>query len=284
MGVLAALSQAWDQPLSREDLVARAMVAERHSGVESGGMDQAIIAFAEAGHALRIDFRPPARRQAPIPGGLAFIVAYSGEEAPKGGAARDAYNERVVGTRIAAVMLADQLGVDLEDPPTLGQVADADVIDILVDGLPDKISAHEVSKATDVELARVVGFTAGTFDDRQKVAVKRPARHVLEEARRVGEAEAALRAGDLRAFGKLLDASHNSLREDFRASTPALDRLCAAMRRAGALGARLTGAGFGGYALAACEPGMVTAVTEAALGATGGPAFEVHASGGLELL
>jgi galactokinase len=56
------------------------------------------------------------------------------------------------------------------------------------------------------------------------------------------------------------------------------------MRKAGAFGARLTGAGFGGYALAGVPPGRVEAVIEAAIAATGGPAFEVHASDGLRLL
>ena len=53
------------------------------------------------------------------------------------------------------------------------------------------------------------------------------------------------------------------------------------MRKSGAFGARLTGAGFGGYAVAACPPAKVQAVVEAAVAATGGPAFEVTASDGL---
>ena len=63
-----------------------------------------------------------------------------------------------------------------------------------------------------------------------------------------------------------------------------MDALCKAMRAAGALGARLTGAGFGGYALAAVPPEQVEAVIAAAIAATGGPAFEVHASPGLEVV
>jgi galactokinase len=55
------------------------------------------------------------------------------------------------------------------------------------------------------------------------------------------------------------------------------------MRKAGAFGARLTGAGFGGYAMAACSPERVDGVIAAAIAATGGPAFEVHASGGMEV-
>jgi galactokinase len=56
------------------------------------------------------------------------------------------------------------------------------------------------------------------------------------------------------------------------------------MRDAGALGARLTGAGFGGFALAACGESGVDAVIAAAIATTGGPALEVHASEGLEWL
>lgn len=283
-GVIAALGAAWGAPFDREDLVRRAIVAERRVGVETGGMDQAVIVFAEAGNALRIDFKPPSRRNAAIPAGFAFVVASSGEVAPKGGIARDAYNERVVGARIAASMIADEVGVDLDAPPTLGQVSDIDVVDILVDGLPERVTAQEVAHGAQVDVARLVQLTSATFDHMTKVPVKRIARHILGEAGRVDLAEQALLAGDLKRFGSLLNESHNSLREDFRCSTPALDRLCAAMRKAGAFGARLTGAGFGGYALAACEPDQVAAVIDSAIAATGGPAFEVQASDGLQLL
>ncbi|MEP6871731.1 MAG: galactokinase family protein [Anaerolineaceae bacterium] len=284
VGVLAALAEVWGVRLAPDELVSRAIVAERHVGVESGGMDQAVIVFAEAGNALRIDFKPPGRRFVAIPDGLAFVVASSGEEAPKGGGVRDQYNERVVGARIAAAMIADEVGVDLDFPPTLGQISDVDVVDILVDGLPERVTPQEVAHGAQVEVARLVQLTSSTFDHMAKVPVKRIARHVLAEAERVGLAEAALQTGDLKRFGVLLNESHNSLREDFRCSTAALDRLCAAMRKAGAFGARLTGAGFGGFALAACAPMDVDAVVAGAIAAAGGPAFEVRASDGLRVL
>jgi galactokinase len=283
-GLIAALAAAWETPLDPEDLVRRAIVAERHSGVESGGMDQAVIVFAQAGHALRIDFDPPTRRLVPIPAGLAFVAASSGEDAPKGGAARDAYNERVVGARLAAAMLADQVGLDIGAPPFLREVAGVDVVELLVDDLPEKVSAREVAHGVDVDVEHLVRLTADRWDPVAKVPVRRVARHILGEAARVDEAEAALLAGELEAFGELLDASHNSLRQDLRCSTAALDRLCAAMRKAGAYGARLTGAGFGGFALAAVRPERVAQVIAAAEAATGGPAFEVNASAGLTLV
>jgi galactokinase len=72
------------------------------------------------------------------------------------------------------------------------------------------------------------------------------ARHVLTEAERVDEAEKALAAGDWYALGALMDASHASCRDEYAVSCPELEALIAAARDVGAVGARLTGAGFGG--------------------------------------
>jgi galactokinase len=83
------------------------------------------------------------------------------------------------------------------------------------------------------------------------------ARHVVSENRRVLDFVAALRAGDLEGCGRLMTASHTSLRDDFRVSTPELDALVDALLRAGAHGARLTGAGFGGCAIALVAAGAV---------------------------
>ena len=76
------------------------------------------------------------------------------------------------------------------------------------------------------------------------------ARHVVTENARVLEFAAALRAGDIDALGPLLLASHASLRDDFEVSTPELDLLVELLVEAGAYGARLTGAGFGGCVVA----------------------------------
>lgn len=79
----------------------------------------------------------------------------------------------------------------------------------------------------------------------------RRARHVVREHARVGEAVAALGRGDLARFGELLSESHASLRDDFDVSTPELDAIVAEALRGGALGARMTGGGFGGMAIVA---------------------------------
>ncbi|MGZ8764559.1 MAG: galactokinase [Acidimicrobiia bacterium] len=76
------------------------------------------------------------------------------------------------------------------------------------------------------------------------------ARHVVTENQRVVETEAALRSDDRAALTRLLLASHASLRDDYRVSTPELDLLVDALVAAGSFGARLTGAGFGGCVVA----------------------------------
>jgi galactokinase len=83
----------------------------------------------------------------------------------------------------------------------------------------------------------------------------RRVRHVLAENARVDEAVAALRAGDLEGLGRLLDASHASLRDDYEVSVPEVDATVERLRGGGAAGARMVGGGFGGSVLALFPPG-----------------------------
>ena len=94
--------------------------------------------------------------------------------------------------------------------------------------------------------------------------LRRRARHVVTEIARVVEAADALRAGRFTALGAVFDASHASLRDDFEVSCAELDVVCEAAIHAGALGARMTGGGFGGSAIALVPEGR-TAAVEAAI-------------------
>ena len=280
LSLVAALSAVWGAPMASEALHALTTRTERHTGIETSGGETAVLLRALASNAVALEGSGLDHALLPLPPGLAFVVGYSGQPAN----VRDAIIERVVGARIAASMVADEVGIDLDNPPTLGQVATIDVVDILVDGLPEKVSAQEVAHGAQVDVARLVQLGAATYDHMAKVPVKRIARHLLDDAARVEPARQALAAGDLIRFGVLLNDSHNSLREDFRSSTPALDRVAAAMRKAGAFGARITGVGFGGHVFAACPPDAVPAVIAAAEAATGGPAFATAAVDGYHTL
>ena len=92
----------------------------------------------------------------------------------------------------------------------------------------------------------------------------RRARHVVGENGRTLAAAAAMRAGDSAELGRLMDASHASLRDDFEVSSAALDVIAECARsQPGCLGARLTGAGFGGCAVALVEEPQAAAVAQA---------------------
>jgi galactokinase len=97
----------------------------------------------------------------------------------------------------------------------------------------------------------------------------RRVRHVISENERVDAAVAALASGELAALGKLLDASHASLRDDYEVSIPEVERAVAACTEAGALGARIIGGGFGGSVLALFPPGA--ALPGGALSVQAGP-------------
>lgn len=89
------------------------------------------------------------------------------------------------------------------------------------------------------------------------------ARHVVMENARVLSGVDALRRQDFAEFGQLMYASHASLRDDYGVSTPELDTFVTLAQRVGALGARLTGAGFGGCAIALIEADQTGALFEA---------------------
>ncbi len=114
----------------------------------------------------------------------------------------------------------------------------------------------------------------------------RRARHIVTENARVLAVVELLRAGNPAGIGPLLDASHRSMRDDFEISSPELDVAVCAARTAGALGARMTGGGFGGSAIALTPVAAVPAVGRAvraafaAAGFTPPEIFEVSPSDG----
>lgn len=176
-------------------------------GVPCGIMDQFISALGRKGHALFLDCRALSYRHVPLQPDVKIVVCNSGV---KRALAQSEYEVRSAQCREAVSRLR----------------AEGCVIQSLRD-----------VKMEDLE-ARRSGLT--------DILYKR-ARHVVTENQRVLEAVEALDEGDLVRFGKLMNQSHESLRDAYEVSSRELDVLVElAWNHPGVLGARMTGAGFGG--------------------------------------
>ncbi|GAA2540128.1 galactokinase [Pseudonocardia hydrocarbonoxydans] len=222
--VALAVDDLYGLGLARTELAAACVRAENEIvGAATGGMDQAAVLLATAGHALLLDTRDGSTRQvpfAPADDGLAVLVI---DTRVRHHLADGRYGARRASVEKAAAALG------------LATLREATLRDL--EGLRDV--------------------------ERLDVDLLPRARHVVTEIARVAEVVALLDDGRLREVGPLLDASHESLRVDYEVSCPELDLACAAARAAGALGARMTGGGFGGSAIALVPLGRVDDVTRA---------------------
>ena len=249
--------------LAQDSLETAQMVArsEWYVGTMAGGMDQAASMLGRHGHALLIHFDPLRVTPVKMPPGVAIIVADSMEVADKSGKVRDEYNRRVVECAIAARILAKSRG--LESVRILGDVVKqpgewnaSDLVETLANAAPPRLGLAQASKTLDVAeetlRADILGLGAKQIqlDETRPLEILRRARHVLTETERVALASAALSTGRLQEMGALMNESHRSLRDDFEASTSRLDAMVDCALAGGALGARLTGAGFGGCIIA----------------------------------
>jgi galactokinase len=190
-------------------------------GVKSGIMDQFISALAREGHALLIDCRDLSYRNVPLPRGATIIVC---DTMKRRGLVDSEYNTRRAECEEAVRLLAAKLS------KPIGALRDVSV----------------------QEFAR--------FDKDLPPTIAKRARHVITENARVLDAVAAAQRNDLATFGALMDASHASLRDDYQVSCAELDTMVEiARKQPGCLGARLTGAGFGGCTVNLVEDGAMPA-------------------------
>jgi galactokinase len=220
-----AMLQASGHSVPVLDLARLLAEGERYVGTQGGGMDQAIALGGRAGHAARIAFRPLSLHLVPIAASWRFVVADSLVRAEKSGAARETYNRRTAECEAAIEKVAAHLGL------------------------------RGVHRYRDLRSR----FNDAALIEAGAVALSSPLsqrfRHVISEAARVDAAVAALDASDLAGFGRLMTASHESLRDDYQVSSPELDALVEIALAAGAAGARLTGAGMGGAIVALAAAG-----------------------------
>jgi N-acetylgalactosamine kinase len=254
------------------ELLAR---AERYVGSEGGGMDQAVSLLAETGKALKIDFFPLRTQPTSLPENLSFVVCNSLIRAPKSESIRYAYNCRVIECRLATALVAKT--VEERSGKSTHPIRLADLSGEKL-GLEqrtiDKIVAQAIGERplSLKEISQHLGETTEALQNRLctlrdgSVLTEPPEgfkiwnryKHVVTEAHRVELAVGAFAAGDASAVGKLMNESHSSCRDDYEVSTPELEALVSISREQGALGARLTGAGFGGCTVNAVPSSRVT--------------------------
>ncbi len=231
--VEVAFAAAWQAlggwQLDRLELAQICQQAENHYvGVSCGLMDQFASACGVEGHALRFDTRDLSWMPLPLLPGSVIVIA---DSSIRRSLAHSAYNERRAACE-QAVMLLRRV-------------------------LPDIRSLRDLTPPV---------FAA--YKDLLPDDVRPRAEHVVREIARVESAVSALRRADGRAFGALMYAGHASLRDLFEVSLPELDALVEIARGLpGCIGARLTGAGFGGCTVNLVEEqhvdGFVSALSEA---------------------
>jgi len=253
-------------------------LCERHVGTESGGMDQAISIMGQPGVALNINFHPLCATPVPLPDkDVAFVIANSLAVSNKAETAAFCYNLRVVECRLATALLARALAGNDADIMTkytilrdLEPLVDGvDVLTVLAEEARRVLHAGRYPQA---EVEALLGVKVeDLLADMPNQLISLPAAaslggfalqsravHVFEEAQRVRRFVEMARAdggADPAQLGDLMNASHTSCRDNYECSSEELDRLVTLARGFGALGARLTGAGWGGCVVAMVRRG-----------------------------
>jgi galactokinase len=224
-----ALNDLFGLGLSAAELAVLAQRAENvFVGVPCGVMDQMASACCVEGHALHLDTRDLTQRQVSFDlaaHGLQLLVVDTRVEHALGDGA---YAERRAGCEEGARALGTGA---LRDLPYEG-------LDAALDTLAES--------GADESVVRYV-------------------RHVVSDNARVEQVIALLDAGEVRAAGPVLTAGHVSLRDDLRVSCPELDLVVSTANASGALGARMTGGGFGGSAIVLVDEADADAVTKSVL-------------------
>lgn len=261
-------------------------------------MDQAASIFSRRGYLLYTQFFPTFDVQhVPVPKAdedITFLMAQSFVTSNKAETAPRHYNLRVAECTLAAVVLAAQHGLTLQkDNSSLGyslrnfhhefmrkegRLGDSlesqidSVIQTTLGLLPQE------QGYTREEIAKLLGITVGELESKflsafpvqaERFLLRQRAIHCFEEARRVLDFKACLAQSStldsqrIGYLGQLLNESQDSCRTTYECSAPEVDDICAIARRAGTLGSRLTGAGWGGCTVHMLPQSKVEAVTKA---------------------
>ena len=297
------------QPGGWAAYVAGVLWALRRDGFEVGGLDAVVDSTVPVGAGLSSSAALECAAAAAVselyglgltddPAGRARLAARCVEAenviagAPTGGMDQSA---ALLAAERSALLLdcrsgaTEQVPFDLAAQGHVLLVTDTRAEHALVDGQYAARRAACESAARDLGVSSLREVAPEGLDEAlarlDDEVVRRRVRHVVTEIERVRKTATALRANDLRAVGRLFDESHASMRDDYQISCPELDVATETARRHGAVGARMTGGGFGGSCIAIVDAQAeedVTAAIDDAFqqkGFTAPVSFAVTASG-----
>ena len=196
----------------------------KFNGVNCGIMDQFAIAMGKAGHAIFLDTADLSYTYAPLElTGAKIVIACSNK---KRGLADSKYNERRSQCETALAQLQAVKPIN-----SLGELTEAE-FDAIADTITDPVN-------------------------------RKRAKHAVYENQRTIRAVEALKNNDIALFGKLMNESHVSLRDDYEVTGIELDTLAeTAWEQPGVIGSRMTGAGFGGCTVSIVEDDKIDAFIE----------------------
>ena len=235
----------------RAALVGACVHAENEvAGAPTGGMDQAASLRAREGHALLLHTDDSSVEHVPLALDDAGLVLLVVDTRASHSHAGGEYGQRRATCEEAARTLGVEHLASLAGGPSGEEARSGEAGPV----------GDDAAEASDAEVL-------AALDDE---TTRRRVRHVLTETRRVREVVALLRSGDVGAIGgvgPVLTASHASMRDDYEISCAELDTVVDAALSAGALGARMTGGGFGGSAIVLVAADRVDAVRSEVLAA-----------------
>ncbi|RJP26931.1 MAG: galactokinase [Candidatus Omnitrophota bacterium] len=255
-----ALLQANQISFDRIALAERMAAAEHYVGTRGGGMDQATCLLGKKGHLLNIDFFPLRVNPVRLPDSVTVVICDSLVRARKTENALQAYNLRAVECRFAAMLLKKYLEHH-QRPSNFQRLGDltgepwhytyTEIETLIREALADEYEYETIcAELKTIEKINAIlddySFNNTAEYGKMVFACGKRFRHIITDSIRVERSVELLEKKDVEAFGRLMNEGHASARDDFEISCPELNRLVESAQEFGALGSRLTGAGFGG--------------------------------------
>lgn len=285
--LVVASMMAFAPHLSGHEIAELSTTAERRVGTAGGGMDQSVICLAKSQMALAIDFNPLQIHPKQIPSDLSLVLAYSGVKSLK--ATESHYNLRIFEISIGSYLLINHMGsgvFDITDQQFLLKLSrmglkqisqellhltEVEILNVLEKSngtFQHQYSYTELQQLVSNDYLQLLLQRVGekVWQPDQIYFPFKRIRHVLTETLRVSsfldelnhysklQQDSSHISTDIELIhnnlGQLLNQSHLSLKDNYECSCQELDELHRLAMQSGAYGAKLTGAGWGGYLIA----------------------------------